>query len=165
MIRAARPDDVAHLLRLVRELAVYEREPDAVVATERLLHEALFGSDPSASCLVAETEGAVVGLALWFPTFSTWLGRPGLHLEDLYVDPAHRGSGIGRALLCALAAIAADRDWGRVDWQVLDWNVDAQAFYRSLGANSLNDWTTYRIDGAALTRLATQSSADRSRRS
>ncbi len=165
MIRTARPDDVAHLLRLVRELAVYEREPDAVGATEPLLHEALFGSDPSASCLVAETEGAVVGLALWFLHSRRGSGVRACISRISTSSPLTAAAGSAGPCSVALAAIAADRGWGRVDWQVLDWNVDAQAFYRSLGANSLNDWTTYRIDGAALTRLATQSSADRSRRS
>jgi len=155
VIRSAEPADVPALLALVRELAAYEREPDAVEATEPLLHTALFDPDAGASCLVAEADGRVVGLALWFRTFSTWLGRYGIHLEDLYVQPAHRGAGHGRALLARLAQIAVERGWGRVEWQVLDWNLDAQGFYSGLGARSLDDWTTFRLDGAALTELAT----------
>jgi len=154
VIRAAEPADVPAVLALVRELAAYEREPDAVEATEPLLHTALFGPDAGASCLVAEVDGIVVGLALWFRTFSTWLGRYGIHLEDLYVQPAHRGAGHGKALLAHLSQIAVQRGWGRLEWQVLDWNVDAQGFYQGHGGQGLNEWTTFRLDGAALTSLA-----------
>jgi GNAT superfamily N-acetyltransferase len=153
VIRPARTSDVPVVLSLVRELAVYEREPDAVEATEELLEQALLGPEPVASCFVAEHEGAVVGFALWYVTFSTWKGRPGLWLEDLYVQPAHRGSGYGRALLQELAAVCVARGYPRLEWWVLDWNVDAQGFYRSLGALPQDDWTTWRVDGSALTSL------------
>jgi GNAT superfamily N-acetyltransferase len=154
VIREAVPTDVPALLELVRALAVYEREPDAVVATEADLHEALFGPDPSAGCQVAVVDGAVVGFALWYRTFSTWLGKPGLWLEDLFVRPGHRGSGLGRELLVSLAGICVDRGWTRFEWWVLDWNEPAQGFYRSLGARPEDEWTVWRVDGAALAALA-----------
>lgn len=154
VIRSAQPSDVPVLLELVRELATYEREPDAVVATEADSHEALFGPDPSAGCQVAVVDGAVVGFALWYRTFSTWQGRPGLWLEDLFVRPEHRGSGLGKQLLVSLAAICIDRGWTRFEWWVLDWNTPAQGFYRSLGARPEADWTVWRVDGDALRALA-----------
>lgn len=153
MIRPARPDDVGAVLGLVRELAAYEREPDAVVATEQDLSLALFGDDPSAHCLLAEVDDAVVGFALWYRTFSTWTGKPGLWLEDLYVQPAFRGRGLGKALLVALAGIAVDRGWTRFEWWVLDWNQPAHGFYRSLGAHPEDEWTVWRVDGDALREL------------
>lgn len=154
MIRPAAAADVPAILGLVRELAAYEREPDAVEATEELLHQALFGASPVASCHVAEDSGSLVGFALWFVTFSTWKGRPGLWLEDLYVQPAARGSGYGKALLAELAAVCVERGYPRLEWWVLDWNVDAQGFYRSLGAQPQDEWTTWRVDGTTLTSLA-----------
>ena len=154
MIREARPSDVPVLLALVRELATYEREPDAVVATESDLSEALFGPDPCAGCHVAEVDGTVVGLALWYRSFSTWLGKPGLWLEDLYVQPEHRGAGLGRLLLEHLAGLCVERGWPRFEWWVLDWNEPAQGFYRSLGARPEDDWTVWRVDGDALEALA-----------
>ena len=156
MIRRAAPIDVPVLLQLVHELAAYEKEPDAVVATEDDLHEALFGDDPSAEAHVAEAGGEVVGFALWYRSFSTWQGKPGLWLEDLYVRPAHRGAGFGKALLAALAQVCVERGWTRFEWWVLDWNTPAQAFYRSLGAKPEDDWTVWRVDGDALTSLAGQ---------
>jgi GNAT superfamily N-acetyltransferase len=155
VIREARPADVPVLLELVRELAVYEKEPDAVEATEELLAAALFGPAPVASCLVAEVDGAVVGFALWYVSFSTWQGRPGLWLEDLFVRPAARGHGLGKQLLQALAQVCVERGYGRFEWWVLDWNVDAQGFYRSLGARPEDDWTVWRVDGEQLQSLAT----------
>lgn len=152
-IRVAEPRDVPVLLALVHELAVYEREPDSVQATEDDLARALFG-DGTASCHVALAGGAVVGFALWFPTFSTWTGRPGLWLEDLYVRPVARGTGLGRALLQALAQVCVDRGWNRFEWWVLDWNAPAIGFYRALGAVPQQAWTTYRVDADALTALA-----------
>ncbi|MDQ1713705.1 MAG: hypothetical protein QOE45_3155 [Frankiaceae bacterium] len=146
MIRPARPDDVPAVLALVRELATYERAASSVVATEALLTEALFGPAPAAFCHVAEVDGDVAGFALWFLNFSTWLGRHGIWLEDLYVRPSHRGRGLGRALLETLTTIAAERGYGRVEWWVLDWNEPAQAFYRSLGAEPQDDWTVWRIE-------------------
>jgi len=140
---------------MIRELADYERAPDAVVATTDLLHEALFCESPAAFALIAETGGGeVVGFALWFRNFSTWIGRHGVYLEDLYVRPAHRGHGYGKALLSALARIAVDRGYGRFEWWVLDWNTPAIDFYRSLGAKPMDEWTVQRVTGDALRRLA-----------
>jgi GNAT superfamily N-acetyltransferase len=154
VIRAARREDVPAILRLVHELAAYEREPDAVEATEPMLSAALFGTSAVASCHVVEHEGAVVGFALWYVTFSTWKGLPGLWLEDLYVQPAVRGHGYGKALLQQLAAVCVRRGYPRFEWWVLDWNVDAQGFYRSVGARPQDDWTVWRVDGDAIPALA-----------
>ena len=152
-IRPADPADVPVLLQLVRELAEYEREPDAVEATEDDLHRALF-VEGTASCHVAlDDAGEVVGFALWYVTFSTWKGRPGLWLEDLFVRPSARGRGLGTALLQELARVCVDRGYPRFEWWVLDWNVDAQGFYRSLGARPEDEWTVWRVDGDALKRL------------
>lgn len=152
-IRTAQPQDVTDVLRLIRALADYEREPDAVETSEADLQRWLFGDDPVASVLVAETGGVVVGMALWFRTYSTWTGVPGIYLEDLYVDPAARGSGLGKALLTALARIAVDRGYRRVEWAVLDWNTPSIEFYEALGARPLQEWSTYRLTGAALESL------------
>jgi GNAT superfamily N-acetyltransferase len=154
--RPATPADVPDLLRLVRALAEYEKEPDAAVATPEQFTRALFPADgaPVASAHVAEQDGRVVGMALWFTTFSTWTGQPGIWLEDLFVDPAVRGGGIGTALLAGLAGTCVERGWTRLEWTVLDWNEPSIAFYRSHGARPLDDWTTFRVDGDALTRLA-----------
>lgn len=141
------------ILQLVRALAEYEREPDAVEMTEHLLLEALFGEVPVASCHLVEVEGSVVGYALWFVTFSTWKGLPGLWLEDLFIRPAARGHGFGKALLQALAAVCVERGYARFEWWVLDWNADAHGFYRSLGACPEDGWTTWRLDGDALAAL------------
>lgn len=154
MIRAARPDDVATILRFVRELAAFEREPDAVAATEPMLTAALFGARPAAEAVLAERAGEAVGVAVFFHNFSTWTGRRGLYLEDLYVTPAARGQGVGTALLRHLAGLAVARDCARFEWSVLDWNAPAIAFYRTLGAAGMEDWTIQRITGAALARLA-----------
>ena len=145
MIRAAVPADVPVVVELIRELATYEREPDAAVATPDLLDAALFGAAPAVFCHVAEEDGEVVGFALWFLNFSTWLGRHGIYLEDLYVRPEHRGSGHGKALLTTLVDIARERGYGRVEWAVLDWNEPAQGFYRSLGAVPMDEWTVWRL--------------------
>jgi GNAT superfamily N-acetyltransferase len=153
LIRDATVDDVPVIVSLVRELATYEREPDAVVATEDHFREALFGASPRASCLVAEDDNGIVGFALWFLNFSTWLGRHGVYLEDLFVRPSARGHGHGKALLTALARIAVERGYGRVEWSVLDWNTSAQDFYRSLGAAPMDEWTVWRLTGDALTNL------------
>jgi GNAT superfamily N-acetyltransferase len=156
MIRAATPADVPTILELIGELAAYEREPDAVEATEEMISAALFGSAPVASCHVAELDGEVVGFALWYVTFSTWKGLAGLWLEDLFVRPSARGHGLGKELLRALAAICVERGYARFEWWVLDWNVDAQGFYRSLGARPEDEWTVWRLDGPALTQLASR---------
>lgn len=153
-IRAAVPADVPLVLALVRELAAYEREPDAALATEADLRTALFGDDPVAHCLIAEHDGAGAGMALWFRTFSTWTGRPGIHLEDLFVRPSARGRGLGLALVTALAAIAERNGWPRLEWAVLDWNTPAVEFYRSLGAGPMTGWSTFRLTGDALAALA-----------
>ena len=144
-IRPATPDDVPAILSLVRELAEYERSPSSVVATEAGFATALFGPSPAVFCHVAEVSGEVVGFAVWFLNFSTWLGRHGIYLEDLYVRLAHRGTGIGKALLETLVAIAKERGYGRVEWWVLDWNEPAHAFYRSLGAEPMDEWTVWRL--------------------
>jgi GNAT superfamily N-acetyltransferase len=162
MIRPAQPGDVATVLRLVRALAEYEREPDAVKMTEPDLTEALFGARPSAGALVAvaqdadqqEPAGLVVGFAIWHETFSTWTGRTGSFLVDLFVAPEHRRGGHGRALLARLAAIARDRGHQRLEWDVLDWNTSAQAFYRTLGAAPMEGWTTWRLGAEGIAALA-----------
>jgi GNAT superfamily N-acetyltransferase len=153
LIRAATVDDVPVVVRLVHELATYEREPNAVVATEEQFRTALFGPDPRVHCLVAEQDRDVVGFAVYFVNFSTWLGTHGIYLEDLFVRPSARGAGHGRALLTELARIAVERGYGRVEWAVLDWNVDAQGFYRSLGAAPQDEWTVWRLSGDSLRTL------------
>ena len=148
------------ILQLVHELAVYEREPNAVEATEPMLAAALFGPAPAASCHVALGEdGQVVGFALWYVTFSTWKGLPGLWLEDLFVRPEARGRGLGKALLQELAAVCVERGYPRFEWWVLDWNEPSIGFYRSLGAVPQDAWTVFRVDGEALVRLATPDGA------
>ena len=153
LIRAAARADVPELLRLIRELAVYEKLEDQAQGTEPALAAALFGPRPVCEALVAQVAGRPVGFALYFNTFSTFLCKPGLYLEDLFVEPAHRGSGIGKALLVRLAAIAVERDYGRFEWRVLDWNEPSIRFYENLGAQPLSDWTTYRLTGDALHSL------------
>jgi GNAT superfamily N-acetyltransferase len=153
-IRWARPGDEAEVLRLVKGLAVYERAPDAVQTTEAMLTETLFGANPQVFAFLAELDGRVVGLALWFLTYSTWTGRPSLYLEDLFVDEPARGNGAARALMARLAQEAKARDCARMDWAVLDWNVDAMAFYERLGARRQTGWEPWRLHGDALDRLA-----------
>lgn len=154
MIRFAEPADVPVLLALVRELAAYERAADQVAATPDLLHEALFGPKPAAEALIAERDGAAVGMALFFHNFSTWTGRRGLYLEDLYVTPAARGAGVGKALLKRLAEIAVARGCARFEWAVLDWNRPAIDFYRAMGAEMMDEWRICRVRGEALAALA-----------
>ncbi len=153
-IRPATRADVPTVLRFVRELAAFEREPDAVAASEALLAEALFGAHPAAEAVIAEQDGAPVGFALFFHNFSTWTGRRGLYLEDLYVTPEARGCGVGEALLRHLAGVAVTRGCARFEWSVLDWNEAAVRFYRKLGAVGMEDWTVQRVEGDALVRLA-----------
>jgi GNAT superfamily N-acetyltransferase len=158
-IRSATPADIPLILRLIRDLATYERAPNEVVATEDGLQEVFFGEKPSAEVrLVFEAETAV-GFAVFFQNFSTWLGRPGLYLEDLFVKPEHRGKGFGKALLVDLAKIARDRRCGRMEWAVLDWNEPAIEFYRSLGAIPMHEWTVFRLTGDEIGRLADASAA------
>jgi len=152
-IRPAGPDDVDELLALIQELAVYEKAPEEAVATPELIHRALFGDHPTAEAVIAEWQGEPAGFALFFHNFSTWLGKPGLYLEDLFVRETMRGKGIGKALLLHLAGTARDRGCGRMEWSVLDWNTPAIDFYESLGAKPQSEWTVYRLDAAALDRL------------
>jgi GNAT superfamily N-acetyltransferase len=157
LIRPATVDDVPLVVSLVRELATYEREPESVTATEDDYRESLFGPNPRAWCLLAEDDtGEVVGFAVYFVNFSTWVGRHGIYLEDLFVRPTARGAGHGRALLAELARIAVDRGYRRIDWWVLDWNETAHGFYRGLGAVSMDEWTVWRLTGDALRTLAQQ---------
>lgn len=152
-LRAAVPDDITTILALVRELAEYAREPHAVTATEEMLHAALFGDEkPIAYAVIAELDAEPVGFALYFFNFSTWLGKPGLYLEDLYVRPSARRNGVGKALLIHLMKIANARGCGRMEWAVLDWNEPAIAFYKSLGAEPQDESTVYRLTEGALAR-------------
>ena len=158
MIREATIKDVPAIHEMIIELAVYEKEPDAVLATAADLQRHLFGPDPALFAHVAEDEdGTVVGFALWFLNYSTWLGKHGIYLEDLYVKPDHRGGGHGKALLAHLAGICSERGYGRLDWWVLDWNTPARGFYESIGARGLTEWIPYRVTGDALTDLASDS--------
>ena len=153
-IRSTTLADVPTILRFIRELAAYEREPDAVEATEASLSLALFGEHPAAEAVIAEDADTAVGFALFFHNFSTWTGRRGLYLEDLYVTPDARGQGAGRALLAHLARLALDRGCGRFEWLVLDWNTPAVEFYRKIGATPMEEWTIQRVTGDALVTLA-----------
>ena len=155
-IRPATVEDVALVARLIRELAEYERLADAAVASEADLREQLFGERPAAEVLVAEADGEPAGFALFFHTFSTFLGKRGLYLEDLFVRPAFRGLGLGRHLMAALARIAVQRGCGRFEWSVLDWNEPAIGFYRALGATAMDEWTVQRLQGEALRALASR---------
>lgn len=155
-VRPAVPEDVPAILELIHALALYEREPDAVETTEEHLHRALFPEDgsPTTHCHVADVDGTIVGMAVWFVTFSTWTGRNGIWLEDLFVLPEHRGGGLGKALLASLAALCVERGWPRLEWTVLDWNTPSIEFYRSLGGFPMDGWTTHRLVGGALQQLA-----------
>lgn len=148
-LRDARPDDVPEIRALIGELAAFERAPERAVATEVDLRRWIF-DEPLARVVMAERDGEVAGFALWFLNFSTWEGKPGMYLEDLFVRPAHRGRGVGGALLTHLAQVCVARGYTRFQWQVLDWNADAVAFYESRGARVLREWWTCRVDGAAL---------------
>ena len=153
LVRRAIIDDVPEILRMIRALAAYERAPDAVQATVETLTDMLFGADPKVFAHIAEVDGVPAGVAVWFLNFSTWTGRHGLYLEDLFVDPAVRRAGVARALFGALAAEAKARDCARIDWAVLDWNEDAKHFYRTLGGYHSTGWEPWRIDGDALVAL------------
>lgn len=159
MLRSAVPSDIPVILQLIKELAVYEREPDAVRTTERLLHEAIFGSDPVAGVELAIHDGAAgpetAGMALWYRSYSTWTG-PGLYLEDLFVREEYRKLGFGKALLRRLAEIAVERGFARFEWSVLDWNQPSIDFYLAMGAKPMDEWTRYRLDGRALRELSGQ---------
>jgi GNAT superfamily N-acetyltransferase len=153
-IRRARPDEAGLVLSLVRELAEYEKLSHEVEATEAMLGAALFGEQPRLFCEIAEWNGEVAGFAVWFINFSTFSGRPGIYLEDLFVRPAQRGNGIGKALLAHLAKHCVANGWSRLQWSVLDWNTPSIEFYKSLGAVFMDEWTTCRLVGPALMALA-----------
>ncbi|MEV8632355.1 GNAT family N-acetyltransferase [Streptosporangium sp. NPDC051023] len=163
MIRPATPEDVPAIIDMIRGLAEYEKALDKVETTAEQLHDALFGPAPAVFChIAADTEAeedGIAGFAIWFVTYSTWLGRHGIYLEDLFVHPGHRGRGYGRRLLAELARIGVARGYGRVEWAVLDWNTPAAEFYRSLGAGPQNEWVPYRLTGEALERLAASAEA------
>jgi GNAT superfamily N-acetyltransferase len=153
-IRAATEADVAQILEFIRALAAYEREPDAVTATEADLLRDGFGPNPFYFCLIADLDGKAAGFAFYFFNYSTWKGRPGLYLEDLFVHPEFRGLGIGKALLERVAAVAVEKNCPRLQWEVLDWNTPAIDFYRAMGAEFLDEWRNVRVSGDALLRLA-----------
>ncbi len=153
-IRPARPDDSAAIATLIRELAAYERLEHEAQATADDLRRHLFGERPAAEALIAEVDGQAIGFALYFTNFSTFRGRPGLYLEDLFVRPEHRGRGIGRGLLASVARLAVARGCARVEWAVLDWNEPSIGFYRSLGARPMDEWTVFRLADEPLARLA-----------
>jgi GNAT superfamily N-acetyltransferase len=153
-IRPATDTDVPQILTFIRELADYEKMPEEVMATEETLRMTLFGERPYAEVLIGEVDGTPAGFALFFHNYSTWLAKPGIYLEDLYVSPAARGVGLGKALLVNLARLAVERNCGRLEWSVLDWNEPAIQFYRSLGAISMDEWTVNRVTGETLTSLA-----------
>ena len=154
VLRAACGDDVGLIVTLIRELAVYEQLAHEAVATDDDLRTTLFGARPAAEVLIAELAGVPVGFALFFTSYSTFLGKPGLYLEDLFVRPAARRHGVGRAVMIELARIAVARNYGRFEWSVLDWNEPALAFYRALGAVPMTGWTVQRVTGVALATLA-----------
>jgi len=153
-ITIASERDIPHILTFIKALAEYERLADSVVATEEGLRATLFGPRPYAECEIARWNGEPAGFALFFHNYSTFLARPGVYLEDLFVNPEFRGKGIGRSLLQYLAGVAVERNCGRLEWSVLDWNAPAIGFYKSLGAEPLEDWTIFRVKGEALARLA-----------
>ncbi|HMO36165.1 MAG TPA: GNAT family N-acetyltransferase [Gemmatales bacterium] len=155
MIRPATTADVPAISRLIRELAEYEKLSHEVVFEEEKLHQHLFGPKPFAEVLIVETEGLPVGFALFFHNYSTFLGQPGIYLEDLYVQPAYRSKGFGKQLLAKLAELALERGCGRLEWAVLNWNKPAIGFYESLGAKPNSEWTVYRLTGTALKKLGT----------
>lgn len=159
-IRPARVEDVPVILELIRDLATYERAPDEVTATKEQLIDVLFGERPAAEVLLVFEQQSPVGFAVYFYNFSTWLGRPGLYLEDLFVKPEKRGNGYGRALLVELAKIARDRQCGRMEWAVLDWNEPAIKFYRALGAKPMDEWTVFRLTRDEIATLADSGQID-----
>ena len=153
-VKPATPDDTPLILSFIRELAAYEKLAHEVTATEDQLRQTLFGDRPAAEAVIASLDDEPVGFAVFFPTYSTFLARPGLYLEDLFVRPAARGAGVGRAVLKYLARLTVERGWGRLEWSVLDWNEPAIAFYKKMGARPMDEWTIFRMTGGALERLA-----------
>ncbi len=158
-IRPARVEDVEEILALIYELALYEKAPDEAKATREQIVESFFSENPKVFCDLVEVDGAIAGLAIWFLNYSTWQGKHGIYLEDLFIRPQYRGAGYGKALLQHLAAICKERGYGRFQWWVLDWNQPAIDFYKSLGAVAMDDWTVYRVSEEALINLAQPGSA------
>jgi GNAT superfamily N-acetyltransferase len=154
VIRPARPGDLPAIYQLIRDLAAYERSLAEVTGTQQDLASALFGPAPAVFAHVADHGGRVAGFALWYLSYSTWQGKHGIYLEDVYVEPEHRRHGYGRRLLAELAALCVERGYGRLEWSVLDWNAPALAFYASLGATAMDEWTVHRVSGPALHALA-----------
>ena len=152
-IRPARQEEVGIVLQLIHDLAVYEKAPNEVEATEKELLETIFSSDPKVFCDLVEVDGEIAGMAIWFLNYSTWQGKHGIYLEDLFIKPEYRGRGYGKALLKHLAKICDEKGYGRFQWWVLDWNSPAIEFYRSLGAVAMDEWTVYRVSGAPLKEL------------
>jgi len=155
VLREAAPNDVPVIYGFIRDLAAFEREPDAVKMTQAQLYDALFGARQRAAALIVETEAGPQGFAIWFESFNTWTGQPGLYVEDIYVAPEARGNGIGAKIFRHLAGVAVARGYQRLEWFVLNWNDSAIKFYEKLGGEPLSDWTKYRLSGAALDALAT----------
>ncbi|GAA0473224.1 MULTISPECIES: GNAT family N-acetyltransferase [Tatumella] len=153
-IRPARPDDSQIIFDMITELAIYEKAPEQVVTSATGIRETLFGPDSKTEALIAEAEGNVIGYAVFFTSYSTWLGRNGIYLEDLYISPVSRGQGAGKALIKHIAGLAVQRQCGRLEWSVLDWNTPAIAFYQSIGALPQEEWVRYRLDGEALKDFA-----------
>jgi GNAT superfamily N-acetyltransferase len=153
-IRPATIADTDEILSLIYELAVYEKAPEEAKATREQIIEGFFSENPKVFCEIVEVDGAIAGLAIWFLNYSTWQGKHGIYLEDLFVRPQYRGKGYGKALLKHLAAICEERGYGRFQWWVLDWNTPAIEFYTSLGAKAMDSWTVYRVSEEALTELA-----------
>lgn len=156
-IRKATENDITTILSLIRELAIYEKLENELVATPELMEKSLFGENPSAEVVIGEYEGTAIGYALFFHNFSTFLGKRGLYLEDLFVKPDFRGKGFGKSLLVYIIELAKQRDCGRVEWSVLDWNTPAIEFYKSLGATPMQEWTTFRLDKSAIEKVCAQS--------
>jgi GNAT superfamily N-acetyltransferase len=153
-IRPAKTSDIDEILALIYELALYEKAPEEAKATKSQIMESFFSDSPKVFCEIVEVNGEIAGLAIWFLNYSTWQGKHGIYLEDLFVRPQFRGRGIGKALLKHLAQICVDRGYGRFQWWVLDWNEPSIEFYKALGAVAMDEWTVYRVTGDALTKLA-----------
>jgi len=157
-IRSAEISDLPVILQFIHDLAKYEKAPNEVVLSISDLEQSLFGTNPQVYCLIAELENEVTGFAVWHLNYSTWLGKHGIYLEDLYVDPKYRGQGHGKALLRKLAQICVERGYKRLQWWVLDWNQSAIDFYKSIGAEPMDQWTVFRVSGSSLEKLATDAS-------
>ena len=155
-IRLAIPGDIEDIHRLIYELAVYEKAPEQMVATIDQINSSLFNNQPVAFCHVAEVDGKIVGIALWFLNYSTWLGKPGIYLEDLFVQPEYRGHGIGKDFMKTLAQLCIERGYERFQWWVLDWNEPSIEFYKSFGAVPMDEWTVFRLSGGALKKFANE---------